>query len=210
VNKTSAPVNLFVNLRGESCNLTGTTPSRLLYNYTNNTDQAATTELIYLYSYDNSTPSAYTNATLSLFNSSNNMTAANIANLSFVVGTNLTASTYSGSRNFLAVFGETRFPTIGAPKYNNSVISSNFSVTANTIIYWAITIQSGPKVTAESLLNCGDTNLTKIFYNCGRAILAAGQTIQINATNVTSAPGYDIYMVATNEFVPRPIAGTPL
>jgi hypothetical protein len=43
-----------------------------------------------------------------------------------------------------------------------------------TVIYWAITNQTGPNVTDENVLNCGNANLTKIFYDCGRVILAAG------------------------------------
>jgi hypothetical protein len=103
VNHTGAPLNLIVNLRGESCNLTGTTASLLYYNYTNNTYQTST-ELIYLYSYDNSTttPATYTNAAVSLFTGSvgANLTAANIASLNTAVGTNLTTSQYVGNSTY--------------------------------------------------------------------------------------------------------------
>jgi hypothetical protein len=102
VNNTGAPINLIVNLRGESCNLNGTTPSLLYYNYNNNTDQT-TTQFIYLYSYDGTTPSAYTTAAVNLFNGStvgSNLTAANIANLSSVVGTGVTSSDYVANTTF--------------------------------------------------------------------------------------------------------------
>jgi hypothetical protein len=102
VNNTGAPINLIVNLRGESCNLNGTTPSLLYYNYNNNTDQT-TTKFIYLYSYDGTTPSAYTTAAVNLFNGStvgSNLTAANIANLSSVVGTGVTSSDYVANTTF--------------------------------------------------------------------------------------------------------------
>jgi hypothetical protein len=176
VNHTGAPVNLIVNLRGESCNQNGTTPSLLYYDYTNNTDQT-TTKFIYLYSYDGTTPSAYTTAAANLFTGGSvgaNLTAANIASLNKAVGTNLTTSQYVGNSTFSTVLGETPSVTIGAPTYTNGVISSIFTATENAIVYWAITNTSGLTVTAENILNCEATNFAKIFYNCGRAILANG------------------------------------
>jgi hypothetical protein len=92
VNQTGAPVNYILNLRGESCNLTGTVPSRLLYKYNYQTDQGNST-LIYLYSYDTGVNSAYTNAFINLFiGSSLDLTQA--ANLDTTVGANLTSSIY--------------------------------------------------------------------------------------------------------------------
>lgn len=91
--------------------------------------------------------------------------------------------------------------------FNNSVISFNVSVTQTSIVYWAINDGTGATPTDEDLLNCGNTSDGTSFFSCGRVLLAAGETVQVNATNITtSAADYTLYTTITNEFIPRPIA----
>jgi hypothetical protein len=64
--------------------------------------------------------------------------------------------------------------------YNAVLTPSSLFIGINdwlTIIAKPVT---APVPTIEDILNCGDTNFVKIFYNSGRSILASGQASDLS------------------------------
>lgn len=212
VNDLGVDPSLVVNLRGESCLISGTAPVISYYKYTGGETLSAstTTETIYLFA--NTSDAAAAGRFEAWFSGGTTMNSTQLASISSFVkvaavsGANLGSSTELRMRT-----NSTRSVTTGtAASYSNGTVTlSGIQMSGGPgVVYVAVAPSTAANITAESVLNCKSSNPSNStpLLSCQRVVLTGNQMETATASlPVSSSSGAVLYVAATTDYVPRPI-----
>lgn len=172
VDELEADLWTIVNLRGESCNTAGSTPTNMWYQYTGSTvSGSSNVETVYLFANLSDTTEADNFKAWFATNSMNSTVLGDITSavgVSAVRGINVGSSTAVEMRKTTS---RNLSKSESASYTNGNIIVSKLQMSGGAgIVYVAVAPSTATNITAENVINC-KTNTNTSLVACQRVIL---------------------------------------